>query len=233
MIELVTGAKIFLDKEQALVLKRLVECGPSDLTIDNWHPLEEGLDLSIATSSSITSSTKRGNSMLELIRQYTQDAKVSKYPFQHWQWSNDGIYWHDCDRTPSWYSNLFYRRLDQVKHKHADLMEEYLKDAECMSNPWTRWEYAGSINPDIWLDLKGHPTWQDYKYRRKLKPLIGETFYTPNLVRLACPYEHTWLGSRIQLEALENDLVFLKPEDAEKRAKAIIEKIGLQIHPQV
>ena len=50
MIELVTVAKIFLDKEQALVLKRLVECDPSDLTIDNWHPLEEGLDLSIATS---------------------------------------------------------------------------------------------------------------------------------------------------------------------------------------
>lgn len=75
-----------------------------------------------------------------------------KFLNTHSNIGNDGIHWHDCDRTPSWYSN---RRLYQVKHKHADLMEEYLKDGK--HNPWTRWD---SINPDIWLDLKGHPTLQ-------------------------------------------------------------------------
>jgi hypothetical protein len=57
-----------------------------------------------------------------------------------------------------------------MKHKHAELMAEYAKDAMETDEPWERWEHMG-INTDIWRQCLDHPSWMPRKqYRRKPEP---------------------------------------------------------------
>lgn len=52
-----------------------------------------------------------------------------------------------------------------MKHKHADLMMEYAKDAQETDRPWERWEY--SYEWMGYMPCSVHPSWaSDCGYRR-------------------------------------------------------------------
>lgn len=65
-----------------------------------------------------------------------------------------------------------------MKHKHAELMAEYAKDAMETETPWERWECRYDTMP--WSKLGHQPIWDPlFSYRRKPKGCIqihGETF---------------------------------------------------------
>jgi hypothetical protein len=51
-----------------------------------------------------------------------------------------------------------------MKHKHADAMLEYAKDAQTTKEPWLLWEYCRDYT---WYDLNSNPQWaEDIQYRR-------------------------------------------------------------------
>ncbi len=45
-----------------------------------------------------------------------------------------------------------------MKHKHADLMLEYAKQAQVSEEPWRNWEvsYEGE---GVWFDISVQPSW--------------------------------------------------------------------------
>lgn len=53
-----------------------------------------------------------------------------------------------------------------MKHKHADLMLEYAKDAQTNNKPFELWEFKLE---DKWHDLDFHPPWNETTdYRKKV-----------------------------------------------------------------
>lgn len=56
-----------------------------------------------------------------------------------------------------------------MKHKHADLMLQYAKDAQTTDKPWELWEICGDLaEGDMWLPLYSQPAWETHRrYRRK------------------------------------------------------------------
>ena len=55
-----------------------------------------------------------------------------------------------------------------TKHKHAELMVMYAKDAFETDEPWKRWECCRG--DDVWNRLRVSPSWvAHHQYRRKPK----------------------------------------------------------------
>lgn len=57
-----------------------------------------------------------------------------------------------------------------TKHKHADLMLQYAKDAAKTNKPWELWEWRvfKSHNDPSWVACWTHPSWEcGVEYRRK------------------------------------------------------------------
>ncbi len=59
-----------------------------------------------------------------------------------------------------------------MKHKHADLMLEYAKQAQVSEEPWRNWEvsYEGE---GVWFDISVHPSWDINKEFRMKKKTIN------------------------------------------------------------
>lgn len=127
-----------------------------------------------------------------------------------------------------------------MKHKHAELMALYAKDAMETDKPWERWE-RHSIST-VWITLVGHPNWHTTtQYRRKPRtiningfdvhepvrePLIGGSIYyaaqpssvseNGDAVRLQ------WIGNFVDKILLQKGLIHLTKEAAETHAKALL-----------
>jgi hypothetical protein len=57
-----------------------------------------------------------------------------------------------------------------MKHKHAELMAEYAKDAMTTETPWERWE-SKMNEAKNWRKMDSHPEWRTCaEYRRKPEP---------------------------------------------------------------
>jgi len=61
-----------------------------------------------------------------------------------------------------------------MKHKHADMMMEYAKDAQVTNKPWELWEVANSTGD--WVPLRRAATWneEELAYRRKMPFLTAD-----------------------------------------------------------
>jgi hypothetical protein len=63
-----------------------------------------------------------------------------------------------------------------MKHKHAELMAEYAKDAFETDKPWERWEFSEMHRR--WSICPDHPCWTPTtQYRRKQEPPKPREFW--------------------------------------------------------
>jgi len=71
-----------------------------------------------------------------------------------------------------------------MKHKHAELMMEYAKDAMETDMPWLRWEKKIMGIDDEFVGCGGNPSWSDYsKYRRKPRTININGYKVPEPYR--------------------------------------------------
>lgn len=69
------------------------------------------------------------------------------------------------------------------KFIHADLIAQYLEDANETDEPWLRWQYL-SISDGQWYDCTGPLLFSPItKYRRKPKTILINGFEVPEPVR--------------------------------------------------
>ena len=123
-------------------------------------------------------------------------------------------------------------------HVHAELMMEYAKDAMETDKPWERWE-AGKSNIGIYIDIDGHPTWdEDLDYRRKpctiningrevpepvREPLKeGQKYYIPSLEYSPTYNCVAWADGTFDRFWLERGLIHLTREAATAHAKELL-----------
>lgn len=127
------------------------------------------------------------------------------------------------------------------KHKHAEAMMEYAKDAQVTDKPWELWEVeieADKCGGRRWSGLDRHPAWHPkLKYRRKIKTININGHKVPEPVREPLAYEmnyfipditstklfgFSWIGSDFDKYCLESGLIHLTKEDAIAHAKALL-----------
>ena len=124
-----------------------------------------------------------------------------------------------------------------MRHKHAELMMEYAKDAMETDKPWERWEI---LNDEfMWVDLCQDPEWKFlHKYRRKQKTINinghevpepvrtplenGTIYYIPNVYNNDIHNSYEWRGDLADLALLKMGVVHLTKEDCVKHTKALL-----------
>ena len=123
-----------------------------------------------------------------------------------------------------------------MKHKHAELMMDYAKDAMETNTPWKRWEFSDA---GIWRQLLCHPFWDsDTEYRRKPMTINinghevpkayrgvmrrSQFYPIPNLENSDHYTELNWLEDSRDQTAMERGLVHLTKEAARKHAEALL-----------
>ena len=126
----------------------------------------------------------------------------------------------------------------KTKHKHADVMLEYAKDARESDTPWINWEYMNEISNE-WQPLSCNPTWNHTViYRRKVKtirigeydvpeplrvkPNMAETYYIVRFSMVNDVCSSSWINDDIDNKLLSKGLVHLTREAAILHAKALI-----------
>ena len=126
----------------------------------------------------------------------------------------------------------------KTKHKHADVMLEYAKDARESDTPWINWEYMHEIS-NGWQPLSYNPTWNHTViYRRKVKtirigeydvpeplrvkPNIKEKYYFVTFKVEDNVHSYFWYNNNVDNQLLSNGVVHLTREAAELHAKALI-----------
>ena len=100
-----------------------------------------------------------------------------------------------------------------MKHKHADLMLQYAKDAMETDRPWERWEWCHGDGP--WKQAVRSPHWlEEFSYRRKPKTININGFEVPEPLRsldgIWCVY-YVVLGS--STPDLSGRVYFFSQED--------------------
>ena len=122
-----------------------------------------------------------------------------------------------------------------MSHIHAKLMAQYAEDALETDKPWERWEF--SHDDRDFLSLASHPQWIiDNKYRRKVKTILingyevpephrtplkdGDVYwvFSPVVRGVTSVY---WQDDGIDTHFLENGLIHLTQEAAEKHFEAL------------
>lgn len=124
------------------------------------------------------------------------------------------------------------------KHKHAELMLEYAKDAMETDKPWERWEILDDIT-NTWRTLTCAPFWV-YKtaYRRKIEtikignfefpkpegkyPEKGTKIYTIAFHRRNNVESWVWEGTTLDISIAESGLLHLSEENARKHAEVLV-----------
>ena len=125
-----------------------------------------------------------------------------------------------------------------MKHKHAELMMEYAKDALETDKPWERWEISWDMG--IWITVGGDLNFlPDNEYRRKPRtiningfevpePYRGElkitgSYFTPYLSDPSDPFmKCDWGDDPEESELLSLGLIHLTKEAAILHAKALL-----------
>lgn len=126
-----------------------------------------------------------------------------------------------------------------MKHRHAELMMEYARDAMETDKPWERWEY--SLEGRVWMDLISQPRWgDDYEYRRKPRtininghevpepvrsPLENGTIYYISYISApddALAWDCKWRSDKYDFNYLKKGIVHLTEEAAIKHAEALL-----------
>lgn len=124
-----------------------------------------------------------------------------------------------------------------MKHRHAELMMEYARDAMETDKPWERWEFK--FEGDEWKDLVDHAIWRiDCEYRRKPKTIninghevpepvreplkMQEIYYAAYLFSRDEPVSTIWSGASFDTYCLENGLVHVSKEAAIKHTEALL-----------
>ena len=84
-----------------------------------------------------------------------------------------------------------------MKHRHAELMMEYAKDAMETNKPWERWEvWTGKTQRRPWTPLSDHPIWlEEAAYRRKPKRIVVSGTVTSDVVQDARCLRNAFAGS--------------------------------------
>lgn len=125
-----------------------------------------------------------------------------------------------------------------MKHKHADVMLEYAKDARESDTPWINWEYMHEIS-NGWQPLSYNPTWNHTViYRRKVKtirigeydvpeplriaPEIGTTYFYPAFTNASKVYSYSFTNDHSDNRILDRGMMHLTSAAAELHAKALI-----------
>lgn len=125
-----------------------------------------------------------------------------------------------------------------MKHKHADLMLEYAKQAQVSEEPWRNWEvsYEGE---GVWFDISVQPSWDINKeFRMKKKTIniggieinepvrgaltIGEIYYIPYLGASSRASYHIWQGDDLDYLRISRGIVHRNEDDAIKHAIALV-----------
>ena len=134
-----------------------------------------------------------------------------------------------------------------MKHKHAELMMQYAKDAMETDKPWERWEFYNKPT-ESWLSTTNHPNWDTaYKYRRKPKMvsvtlMSGEVVSFPEPHRTELEYGDVyyyvnancsvtiewWDCTAWEIDTLSNGWIHLTEEAAEQHSYALF-KINNQV----
>ena len=123
-----------------------------------------------------------------------------------------------------------------MKHKHADLMLEYAKQAQESEEPWRNWEMS---REGIWFGVSGQPSWNiNREYRMKKKTIniggieiaepvrsaltIGEIYYIPSLGDFRRASYHICQGDDIDYLRISSGIVHRNEDDAIKHAIALL-----------
>jgi hypothetical protein len=124
-----------------------------------------------------------------------------------------------------------------MKHKHADSMAAYAKDAMISSTPWEMWE--SSQGQDYWSILTAHPIWDwELDYRRKVEtitingikvpepmreaPDVGQLYHVVALLNIQRFDSFVWDGSDSEQEWLDSGLCHLTKDAAYNHASALL-----------
>lgn len=125
-----------------------------------------------------------------------------------------------------------------MKHKHADLMLEYAKQAQESEEPWRNWEvsYDGE---GAWFGVSVQPSWNiNIEYRMKKKTIniggieitepvreplnFGEEYYIPYLGDSSRVSYSYWQGDAIDALRLASGIIHRNKADAAKHAIALL-----------
>ncbi len=127
-----------------------------------------------------------------------------------------------------------------MKHKHADLMLEYAKQAQVCEEPWRNWERTYPCSDGThWEDLQGTPSWnKKIEYRMKKKTIniggveinepvrgaltIGEIYYIPYLGSSSRASYHICQGDDLDYLRISSGIVHRNEDDAIKHAIALM-----------
>ena len=124
-----------------------------------------------------------------------------------------------------------------MKHKHADLMLEYAKQAQESEEPWRNWEM--SREGICWVSVDSNPSWNiNREYRMKKKTIniggieitepvrgaltIGEIYYIPYLGASSRASYHIWQGDDLDYLRISSGIVHRNEDDAIKHAIALM-----------
>ena len=129
-----------------------------------------------------------------------------------------------------------------MKHKHADLMLEYAKQAQESEEPWRNWEvsYDGK---GVWFGVSVQPSWNiNREYRMKKKTIniggieitepvrgaltIGEIYYIPSLGDFQRASYHICQGDDLDYLRISSGIVHRNEDDAIKHAIALVGLTG-------
>ena len=127
-----------------------------------------------------------------------------------------------------------------MKHKHAELMMEYARDAMETVQPWKRWEFKFE-GEDDWNGLEEPAVWRkDCEYRHKPRTVNINGFEVPEPVRSplengtiyyisyisapddALAWECRWRSDKYDFNYLKKGIVHLVEEAAIKHAEALL-----------
>lgn len=126
-------------------------------------------------------------------------------------------------------------------HIHAASMLLYAQDAAETDKPWERWEFDDTQGRVPFIDLNGHPQWNDTsEYQRKppapvfiningyqvpepmrVAPAIGTKYWTPRL-QGSNTYASSWDAYTVDLDRLDNGLCHSTPEAAILHSEALL-----------
>ena len=124
-----------------------------------------------------------------------------------------------------------------MKHKHADLMLEYAKQAQENECPWMNWER--SYNGVVWEDLLSTPAWNEnimYRVKKSInnkneieipEPVrealkYGEVYYMPDLRFSNMEAYSVWRGDSIDYYRLSRGIIHRCQYNACKHTEVLL-----------
>lgn len=125
----------------------------------------------------------------------------------------------------------------KMKHRHAELMMQYARDALETNKPWERWEFYDSFHE--WVEMsKDSAFLESREYRRKPKTIningfkvpepikepleIGDKYYIPGIIWEDEYKMFTWGDDRYDHKYLAVGFIHLDRESATLHYKALL-----------